>query len=87
MFGGELLSPRGRQAVVFGPLTFFRLPPLRFHPALFFEAVQRRIHRALGQIERAYLLFEANGGLFMLDQHAAGNLGGVLAPVTVTLTQ
>jgi len=27
--------------------------------------------RYLGQIERAYLLFEANGGLFMLDQHAA----------------
>ncbi|MDE2143562.1 MAG: hypothetical protein KGJ84_14235, partial [Elusimicrobia bacterium] len=27
--------------------------------------------RFLGQIERAYLLFEANGGLFMLDQHAA----------------
>ncbi|MFI5363908.1 MAG: DNA mismatch repair endonuclease MutL, partial [Elusimicrobiota bacterium] len=27
--------------------------------------------RYLGQIERAYLLFEAAGGLFMLDQHAA----------------
>jgi DNA mismatch repair protein MutL len=27
--------------------------------------------RYLGQIERSYLLFEANGGLFMLDQHAA----------------
>ena len=27
--------------------------------------------RFIGQIERAYLLFEANGGLFMLDQHAA----------------
>lgn len=28
-------------------------------------------YRFIGQIERAYLLFEANGGLFMLDQHAA----------------
>jgi DNA mismatch repair ATPase MutL len=27
--------------------------------------------RYIGQIERAYLLFEAAGGLFMLDQHAA----------------
>ncbi|MEK7381866.1 MAG: DNA mismatch repair endonuclease MutL [Elusimicrobiota bacterium] len=27
--------------------------------------------RYLGQIERSYLLFEASGGLFMLDQHAA----------------
>ena len=27
--------------------------------------------RFLGQIERSYLLFEADGGLFMLDQHAA----------------
>lgn len=27
--------------------------------------------RFLGQIERSYLLFEANGGLFVLDQHAA----------------
>lgn len=27
--------------------------------------------RYVGQIERSYLLFEANGGLFMLDQHAA----------------
>jgi DNA mismatch repair protein MutL len=27
--------------------------------------------RYLGQIERSYLLFEARGGLFMLDQHAA----------------
>jgi DNA mismatch repair protein MutL len=27
--------------------------------------------RFLGQIERAYLVFEAAGGLFMLDQHAA----------------
>jgi DNA mismatch repair protein MutL len=28
-------------------------------------------YRYVGQIERSYLLFEANGGLFMLDQHAA----------------
>ena len=28
-------------------------------------------YRFLGQIERSYLLFEASGGLFMLDQHAA----------------
>ena len=27
--------------------------------------------RFLGQIERAYLVFEASGGLFVLDQHAA----------------
>ena len=27
--------------------------------------------RYLGQIERSYMLFEANGGLFVLDQHAA----------------
>ena len=27
--------------------------------------------RYLGQIERSYMLFEANGGLFILDQHAA----------------
>jgi len=27
--------------------------------------------RYLGQIERSYLLFEADGGLFVLDQHAA----------------
>ncbi|HAZ07454.1 MAG TPA: DNA mismatch repair endonuclease MutL [Elusimicrobia bacterium] len=27
--------------------------------------------RCLGQIERSYLLFEASGGLFVLDQHAA----------------
>jgi DNA mismatch repair protein MutL len=27
--------------------------------------------RYLGQIERSYLLFEASGGLFVLDQHAA----------------
>ena len=27
--------------------------------------------RFLGQIERAYLVFEASGGLFILDQHAA----------------
>lgn len=27
--------------------------------------------RYLGQIERSYLLFEASGGLFILDQHAA----------------
>ena len=27
--------------------------------------------RCLGQIERSYLLFEASGGLFILDQHAA----------------
>ncbi len=27
--------------------------------------------RYLGQIERAYLVFEASGGLFVLDQHAA----------------
>ena len=28
-------------------------------------------YRYIGQIEKAYLLFEAAGGLFMLDQHAA----------------
>ncbi|MBI5630288.1 MAG: DNA mismatch repair endonuclease MutL [Elusimicrobia bacterium] len=28
-------------------------------------------YRYLGQIEKSYLLFEAAGGLFMLDQHAA----------------
>jgi DNA mismatch repair protein MutL len=28
-------------------------------------------YRYLGQIERAYLVFESNGGLFVLDQHAA----------------
>ena len=27
--------------------------------------------RYIGQIERSYMLFEANGGLFVLDQHAA----------------
>ncbi|MBI3288299.1 MAG: DNA mismatch repair endonuclease MutL [Elusimicrobia bacterium] len=27
--------------------------------------------RYVGQIERSYLIFEANGGLFVLDQHAA----------------
>jgi DNA mismatch repair protein MutL len=27
--------------------------------------------RYVGQIERSYMLFEANGGLFILDQHAA----------------
>ncbi|MBI5246398.1 MAG: DNA mismatch repair endonuclease MutL [Elusimicrobia bacterium] len=27
--------------------------------------------RYVGQIERSYMLFEANGGLFVLDQHAA----------------
>ncbi len=27
--------------------------------------------RYIGQIERSYMLFEANGGLFILDQHAA----------------
>ncbi len=27
--------------------------------------------RFMGQIERSYMLFEANGGLFILDQHAA----------------
>jgi DNA mismatch repair protein MutL len=27
--------------------------------------------RYLGQVERSFLLFEANGGLFILDQHAA----------------
>ena len=27
--------------------------------------------RYLGQIERSFMLFEANGGLFILDQHAA----------------
>lgn len=28
-------------------------------------------YRYIGQVEKSYLLFEANGGLFMLDQHAA----------------
>lgn len=28
-------------------------------------------YRYIGQLEKSYLLFEANGGLFVLDQHAA----------------
>ena len=51
--------------------------PLRSEPAAALEAPFGSPrwftppYRFLGQIERAYLVFEASGGLFVMDQHAA----------------
>ncbi len=62
--GGRALLPDGFQQLKLGPAVAMSAPegaPAWYTPPF----------RYLGQIERSYLLFEANGGLFILDQHAA----------------
>jgi DNA mismatch repair protein MutL len=77
--------PRGSAPLVREPDAAYRAAPrreqaslaLRTAPAEAFAAEEGAPRwftppfRYLGQIERAYLLFEAAGGLFILDQHAA----------------
>jgi DNA mismatch repair protein MutL len=62
--GGHALLPEEFKQLNFGAAVALSAPegaPAWYTPPF----------RYIGQIERAYLLFEANGGLFMLDQHAA----------------
>ncbi|MFI5345161.1 MAG: DNA mismatch repair endonuclease MutL [Elusimicrobiota bacterium] len=62
--GGRALLPDEFKQLNFGAAVAMSAPegaPAWYTPPF----------RFIGQIERAYLLFEANGGLFMLDQHAA----------------
>ena len=62
--GGRSFFPEEFKQLKLGPAVAMTAPdgaPAWYTPPF----------RYLGQIERAYLLFEAAGGLFMLDQHAA----------------
>jgi DNA mismatch repair protein MutL len=62
--GGRALLPDEFKQLKLGPAVALSAPegaPAWYTPP----------YRFLGQIERSYLLFEANGGLFILDQHAA----------------
>ncbi len=62
--GGRALLPDEFGQLKLGPAVALSAPegaPAWYTPP----------YRYLGQIERSYLLFEANGGLFILDQHAA----------------
>ncbi len=62
--GGRSLLPQEIKQLKLGPALALAAPegaPAWYTPP----------YRFLGQIERSYLLFEAAGGLFILDQHAA----------------
>jgi len=62
--GGRGLLPDGFRQLKLGPAIALSAPegaPAWYTPPF----------RFLGQIERSFLLFEAAGGLFVLDQHAA----------------
>ncbi|MEK7390426.1 MAG: DNA mismatch repair endonuclease MutL [Elusimicrobiota bacterium] len=62
--GGRSFFPEEFTQIKFGPAVALVAPagaPAWYCPP----------YRYVGQIERSYLLFEANGGLFILDQHAA----------------
>lgn len=62
--GGRSFFPEEFKQLKFGPSVAMSAPegaPAWYTPPF----------RFVGQIERSYLLFEANGGLFILDQHAA----------------
>ncbi|MBI3565583.1 MAG: hypothetical protein HY079_10340, partial [Elusimicrobia bacterium] len=62
--GGRALLPDEFKQLKLGPDVAMSAPPGA--PAWYTPPF-----RFVGQIERSYLLFEANGGLFVLDQHAA----------------
>ncbi|MDD5657189.1 MAG: DNA mismatch repair endonuclease MutL [Elusimicrobia bacterium] len=73
--GGKVREPRPVYAAAPAPRPVQEVLELRAAPAETPGAEGPRWFtppfRFLGQIERAYLVFEASGGLFVLDQHAA----------------
>ena len=74
--GGPIYRPAPRPALRVGPAPEPALN-LEAAPAESFAAAPDAPrwftppYRYLGQIEKSYLVFEASGGLFVLDQHAA----------------
>src|SRR5579871_3046456 len=50
--GLQLLTPQRRQRVILRPPVILRSPPFRFDPPAIFKTVQRRIQRALADLQR-----------------------------------